>query len=39
MRDDTARDLTILSAIAQNDQLTQRHLARELGVAVSLVHL
>ena len=38
-RDDTARDLTILSAIAQNDQLTQRHLARELGVAVSLVNL
>lgn len=38
-RDDTARDLTILSAIAQNDQLTQRRLARELGVAVSLVHL
>lgn len=39
MRDDIARDLTILSAIAQNDQLTQRHLARELGVAVSLANL
>jgi len=39
MRDDPARDLTILSAIAQNDRLTQRRLARELGVAVSLVHL
>lgn len=39
MRDDTARDLTILSAIAQNDRLTQRYLARELGMAVSLVHL
>ena len=38
-RDDTARDLTLLSAIAQNDRLTQRRLARELGVAVSLVHL
>lgn len=39
MRDDTARDLTIVTAIAQNDRLTQRHLARELGVAVSLVNL
>jgi len=38
-RDDTARDLSILSAIAHNDRLTQRRLARELGVAVSLVHL
>lgn len=38
-RDDTARDLTLLSAIAHNDRLTQRRLARELGVAVSLVHL
>lgn len=38
-RDDTARDLTILSAIAHNDRLTQRHLARELGVAVSLANL
>jgi DNA-binding MarR family transcriptional regulator len=39
MRDDTARDLTILSAISRNNQLTQRHLAHELGVAVSLAHL
>ena len=39
MRDDTARDLTILSAIAENDRLTQRHLARELGVTVSLANL
>ena len=39
MRDDTGRDLTILSAIADNDRLTQRHLARELGVTVSLANL
>jgi len=39
MRDDTARDLTILRAIADNDRLTQRHLARELGVTVSLANL
>jgi len=39
MRDDTGRDLTILSAIAENDRLTQRHLARELGVTVSLANL
>ena len=39
MRDDTGRDLTILSAIADNDKLTQRHLARELGVTVSLANL
>ena len=39
MRDDTARDLTILSAIADNDRLTQRHLARQLGVTVSLANL
>lgn len=39
MRDDTARDLAILSAIAENERLTQRHLARELGVAVSLANL
>lgn len=39
MRDETARDLTILNAIAQNDRITQRHLARELGVAVSLANL
>jgi DNA-binding MarR family transcriptional regulator len=39
LRDDTARDLTILSAIAVNDRLTQRHLARELGVTVSLANL
>jgi DNA-binding MarR family transcriptional regulator len=39
MRDDTARDLTILSAIADNDRLTQRHLARELGITVSLANL
>ena len=39
MRDDTARDLTILSAIADNDRLTQRHLAHELGVTVSLANL
>lgn len=39
MREDTGRDLTILSAIAENDRLTQRHLARELGVTVSLANL
>ena len=39
MRDETDRDLTILSAIAENDRVTQRHLARELGVAVSLANL
>ena len=39
MRDDIARDLTILSAIADNDRLTQRYLARELGVTVSLANL
>ncbi len=39
MRDDTDRDLTILTAVAENDRLTQRHLARELGVAVSLANL
>jgi len=39
MRDDTGRDLAILSAIAVNQRITQRHLARELGVAVSLANL
>jgi len=39
MRDSTDRDLIILNAIAVNDRLTQRHLARELGVAVSLANL
>lgn len=39
MRDETDRNLTILSAIAENDRVTQRHLARELGVAVSLANL
>ena len=39
MRDETDRDLTILSAIAENDRVTQRTLARELGVAVSLANL
>ena len=39
MRDDTDRDLTILTAVAENDRLTQRHLARELGIAVSLTNL
>ncbi len=39
MRDETDRDLTILSAIAENDRVTQRHLARMLGVAVSLANL
>ena len=39
MRDETDRDLTILSAIAENDRLTQRLLAREMGVAVSLANL
>ena len=39
MRDETDRDLTILNAIAENDRVTQRHLARELGVAVSLANL
>ncbi len=39
MRDETDRDLTILSAIADNDRVTQRTLARELGVAVSLANL
>ena len=39
MRDDTDRDLTILTAVAENDRLTQRHLARELDIAVSLTNL
>ncbi len=39
MRDDTDRDLTILTAVAEKDRLTQRLLARELGVAVSLANL
>ena len=39
MRDDTGRDLAILSAIGENQRITQRHLARELGVAVSLANL
>ena len=39
MRDETDRDLTILNAIADDDRLTQRHLAQELGVAVSLANL
>jgi DNA-binding MarR family transcriptional regulator len=39
MRDETDRDLTILNAIAENDCITQRHLAKELGVAVSLANL
>lgn len=39
MRDDTARDLAILNVIAENDRLTQRHLARRLGVSVSLANL
>jgi DNA-binding Lrp family transcriptional regulator len=39
MREDTDRDLTILTAVAENARLTQRHLARELGVAVSLANL
>lgn len=36
MLDDIARDLSVLSPIADNDQLTQRYLAKGLGVAVSL---
>ncbi len=39
MRDDSGRELAILQVIAENDQLTQRHLARELGVAVSVANL
>mgnify|MGYP001079074237 CR=1 FL=1 len=39
MRDSTDRELIILNAIAHNDRVTQRHLARELGVAVSLANL
>jgi predicted transcriptional regulator len=39
MRGENDRDLTILNAIAENDRVTQRHLARELGVAVSLANL
>jgi DNA-binding MarR family transcriptional regulator len=39
MRDSTDRDLIILSAIGDNERLTQRNLARELGVAVSLANL
>lgn len=39
VRDDGGRDLTILNAIAAGDRLTQRELARELGVAVSLANL
>ncbi len=39
MRDESGRDLEILQAIAENERLTQRHLASELGVAVSLANL
>jgi hypothetical protein len=39
MRDETDRDLTILSANAKNNRVTQRHLAREPGVALSLANL
>jgi len=39
MRDSTDRDLIILKAIGENERLTQRHLAGELGVAVSLANL
>jgi len=39
MRDNTDRDLTILTAVAENGRLTQRHLARDLGIAVSLANL
>jgi DNA-binding MarR family transcriptional regulator len=39
MRDSTDRDLIILNAIGVNERLTQRHLAGELGVAVSLANL
>ena len=39
MRDSTDRDLLILNAIGENERLTQRTLARELGVAVSLANL
>jgi DNA-binding MarR family transcriptional regulator len=39
MRDSTDRDLLILKAIGENERLTQRTLARELGVAVSLANL
>ena len=39
MRDSTDRDLIILNAIGDNERLTQRHLARELGMAVSLANL
>jgi DNA-binding MarR family transcriptional regulator len=39
MRDSTDRDLIILNAIGDNERLTQRTLARELGVAVSLANL
>jgi DNA-binding Lrp family transcriptional regulator len=39
MRDSTDRDLIILNAVGDNERLTQRNLARELGVAVSLANL
>lgn len=39
MWDQADRDLAILNAIAGGEGLTQRHLARELGVAVSLANL
>jgi DNA-binding MarR family transcriptional regulator len=39
MRDSVDRDLIILNAIASDERLTQRHLARELGVAVGLANL
>ncbi len=39
MRDDNCLDLAILRVITENDALTQRHLAQELGVAVSLANL
>lgn len=39
MRDQSGRDLAILQAVAENDRLTQRHLACDLGMAVSLANL
>lgn len=39
MRDETERDLVLLRAISEDKHVTQRHLANELGIALSLTNL
>ncbi len=39
MREQSSRDLEILQAVAENNRLTQRDLAGDLGMAVSLANL